>query len=91
MLVPKTMNKFESDFVKAKKQHKNIDLLKKIMELLANEIPLESKYLDHPLKGKWKGTRECHVENDWLLIYRIREKENEIWFERLGSHSQLFK
>jgi mRNA interferase YafQ len=91
MLTPRTMNKFESDLNKAKKQHKNIDLLKEILGLLAKEEPLDPKHLDHPLKGNRKGARECHIENDWLLIYRVRKQESEIWFECLGSHSELFK
>lgn len=90
MLKTKTMTQFEKDLKKAKKQHKNIDLLKKIIISLAKEETLDPKYLDHPLKGRWKGARECHIENDWLLIYRILKKEDEIWFERLGSHSELF-
>lgn len=72
------MNKFESDLAKAKKQRKNLNLLKEIIDFLTNEKQLDPKYLDHPLKGKWKGARECHVENDWLLIYRIRKSEKEI-------------
>ena len=85
------MTRFEKDLKKAKKQHKDIEGLKFIMKQLTAENQLEAKYLDHPLKGRWKGCRECHIENDWLLIYRVKKKENEIWFERLGSHSELFK
>lgn len=91
MLHPETMNQFERDLEKAKKQGKDMRKLKDIMRLLTEEKPLDPKNLDHPLKGNWKGCRECHIENDWLLIYRILRKENEIWFERLGSHSNLFK
>lgn len=91
MLALKTMHRFEKDLEKAKKQHKDIESLKTVIQQLAEEKPLTAQYLDHPLKGNWKGCRECHIENDWLLIYRIKRKENEIWFERLGSHSELFK
>ena len=90
MLDPKTMNKFERDLDKSKRQHKDTDKLKEIMNLLIEEKQLDPKYLDHPLKGRWKGCRECHVGNDWLLIYRILKTDKEIWFERLGSHSELF-
>ena len=91
MLESVTTTKFEKDLAKAKKQGKDTVFLKKIMKHLVEEKPLDPKYLDHPLKGKWKGFRECHVENDWLLIYRILKKENSIYFERLGTHSELFK
>jgi mRNA interferase YafQ len=91
MLTKKTMKKFEKDLDKAKRQHKNFDTLKQIMKTLAEEKSLNSKYLDHPLKGQWAGCRECHVENDRLLVYRVLKEEHEIWFERLRSHSELFK
>ena len=90
MLQPKTTNKFEKDLQKAKKQGRDIATLKQIMLSLMNEIPLNAKFLDHPLKGNWKNCRECHIQNDWLLIYRLLKQEKEIWFERLGSHSELF-
>lgn len=51
---------------------------------------LEKKYLDHSLGGNWKGSRECHVNPDVLLIYRISETENKLFLERFGSHSELF-
>jgi mRNA interferase YafQ len=91
MLKPDTVAQFERDLKKAKKQHKPLEKLKKIMQLLVEGKPLDPKYLDHSLQGNWKGARECHIENDWLLIYRIMKARNEIWFERLGSHSELFK
>lgn len=91
MLNVKTMNRFEKDLKKAIKQHRDIEELKTVMRRLAEQMPLGAEYLDHPLKGQWRGCRECHIENDWLLIYRLRKNENEIWFERLGTHSELFK
>jgi mRNA interferase YafQ len=50
---------------------------------------LERKYKDHKLKGRFKNRRECHIEPDWLLIYKIEGET--IFFERTGSHSELFK
>ena len=91
MLNIKTMTRFEKDLKKADKQHRDIEELKTVMRQLAEEKPLGAEYLDHPFKGQWRGCRECHIENDWLLIYRLRKKEGEIWFERLGTHSELFK
>ena len=63
--------------------------LKAIMEKLINEVALEAKFRDHKLLGELNDCRECHVENDWLLIYRIRD--GEISFIALGSHAELFK
>ncbi|MES2345730.1 MAG: type II toxin-antitoxin system YafQ family toxin [Chlamydiota bacterium] len=64
-------------------------LLKDIMLKLIYEEPLDSKHKDHKLTGNYRSHRECHIEPDWLLIYRITTKD--IFFERLGTHSDLFK
>lgn len=66
-----------------------MDKLKVVMAELISENQLNEKYLDHPLKGNFKGFRDCHVEPDWLLIYQI--KKPEIYFYRTGSHSEIFR
>lgn len=66
--------------------------LKQVMLLLiANDQPLPAEYLDHELKGEYQGFRECHIGGDFLLIYYVDEKHNEIEFARIGTHSELFK
>ena len=62
--------------------------LKTIMTKLVEEDVLDPKYKDHKLGGDYKNHRECHVEPDWLLIYRLTPKE--IHFVRTGTHSDLF-
>ena len=89
MLKIKTTNKFEKEYKKAIKSGKDIKKLDHIFFKLANELPLDKKYNDHPLKGNYKNRRECHIEPDWLLIYKL--DDNFIIFERTGSHSQLFR
>ena len=59
------------------------------MQRLQNEEVLDSKHNDHPLTGEFKDLRDCHVEPDWILIYRIAA--DTIYYERTGSHSDLFK
>jgi mRNA interferase YafQ len=56
---------------------------------LASGEKLDFKYRDHPLIGNYKEFRECHIENDWLLVYKITDEE--IIFERTGRHTDLFK
>lgn len=90
MLFPIKTTQFERDQKKAHKQHKNFELLEDVMRMLISEESLDAKYLDHPLKGPWKGCRDCHIQNDWVLIYRVNQKQKTIIFERLGSHSELF-
>ena len=55
---------------------------------LENQEPLDSKYKDHQLIGNWQGHRECHVESDWLLIYK--KSETHLYLAQTGSHSDLF-
>ena len=56
----------------AKKQNKDLDKLFEVIDILANGGTLDAKYRDHDLTGNYKGTRECHIEPDWLLIYEIQ-------------------
>lgn len=63
--------------------------LRDIMTKLTKEEPLDPKFRDHRLGGDYVNHRECHIEPDWLLIYRVTGKE--ISFVRTGTHSDLFK
>lgn len=83
-------SKFKRDLKLAKKQNKNIDLLFDIIEQLANQKILESKYHDHQLSGNFSDYRECHITPDWLLIYKIDNNQLVLLLNRLGSHSNLF-
>jgi mRNA interferase YafQ len=49
-----------------------------------------TQFKNHPLKSNWKGFFECHIEPDWLLIYRLNEDKEELELARTGSHSELF-
>lgn len=84
-------NQFKKDFKIAKKQNKNTDKLFDVINILANGETLDQKYKDHELIGEYKGMRECHIEPDWLLIYKIHEGTLVLLLQRLGSHSNLFK
>lgn len=83
-------NQFKKDYKLAKKQNKNLDKLFKVIDTLANGDTLDAKYKGHELTGNYKGTRECHIEPDWLLIYEIHEDVLILLLSRLGSHSNLF-
>ena len=84
-------NQFKKDLKFAKKQNKNLDKLFEAIDILANGGTLETKYRDLDLTGNYKGTRECHIEPDWLLIYEICGDVLVLMLYRLGSHSELFK
>jgi len=79
---------FKKDMKRQLRQGKDQKKLIAVVEILLAGRPLPAKHKDHPLKGSWRGRQDCHIEPDWILIYRI--KENELRLERTGSHSDLF-
>ena len=81
-------SQFRRDVKRRIRKGKNTEKLVRIIELLLSEKPLPIKYRDHPLRGKWVERKDCHVEPDWILIYR--HSEDELLLERTGSHSDLF-
>ena len=91
MLNPLYINQFVTDLKLAQKRGKNIEKLKAIIKLLINGDKLSIKFKDHQLIGNYANRRECHIESNWLLIYKVSQIEQEIIFERTGSHSDLFK
>ncbi|MGN1404633.1 MAG: type II toxin-antitoxin system YafQ family toxin [Erysipelotrichaceae bacterium] len=83
-------NRFKKDLKLAHKRGYNLNLLNEIVELLQKEIPLPEKNHDHPLSGDYSGFRECHIQPDWLLVYRVDKGELILFLSRTGTHSDLF-
>jgi mRNA interferase YafQ len=81
-------SQFKKDIKRQIKQGKDQKKLIAIVEQLLSGKALPPKNQDHPLRGLWKGRRDCHIEPDWILIYR--STEDELRLERTGSHSDLF-
>ena len=86
----KHTTQFKKDYKLAKKRHLDTDLLKDIITKLANSETLPDKYRDHALSGNWIGHRECHINPDWLLIYRYEDDVLVLTLARTGTHSDLF-
>ena len=89
MLVPAYTRQFEKDLKRMKRRGKDLEKLKMIVRCLIAEEPLDPLHREHKLIGNWQGRRECHVESDWLLIYKV--EESRIIFERSGTHADLFR
>lgn len=89
MRTPNYTAQFERDLRLLQRRGKDIEKLKQVLKALINEELLAERYRDHPLKGSYKNRRECHLEPDWLLIYKLND--DEIIFERTGRHSDLFE
>ena len=84
-------SQFKKDYKLAMKRGLPIEELDNVIRLLVEDDPLPEKYKDHDLSGSWKGFRECHIQPDWLLIYRFFNNNLILTLSRTGSHSDLFQ
>jgi len=82
-------NLFKRQVKLAKKRGLDIEKLQIVIQLLINDAPLTSKYRDHKLIGDFGGCRECHIEPDWLLIYRLTA-DGGLELVEMGTHADLF-
>lgn len=83
-------NRFKKDLKLAARRGYNLDLLDQVVETLAKREPLPEKNRDHLLSGDYAVFRECHIQPDWLFVYRIDEGELFPFLPRTGTHSDLF-
>lgn len=84
-------NKFKKDYKLAVKRGLKISLLEEVLKLLREEGKLPSKFKAHLLKGNYKGYWECHIQSDWLLIWKQEDDIKLVSLARTGTHSDLFK
>ena len=82
-------SKFKRDVKKVLSRGKDPEKLKRIIVKLMSGEPLPARNHDHRLIGNFKGTRECHIDPDWLLIYTV--SKTDLRLERTGTHSELFE
>ena len=81
-------SQFKKDVERMKRRGKDLSRLKEVLGKIISGQQLEAKYRDHVLVGQYQGTRECHIESDWLLIYELAQ--NEVVLIRTGTHADLF-
>ena len=89
MIFPVFTRQFEKDVKRVQRHGKNLLKMKIVVQALIAEESLDPIHRDHKLIGNWQGRHECHIESDWLLIYKLAE--DQIVFERTGTHSDLFR
>lgn len=82
--------KFKKSLKLAKKRGLDISLMENVVDTLLQGLPLDEKYRDHELKGKFKGFRECHIQPDWLLIYLQEDNILTLTLVDTGTHADLF-
>ena len=85
-----TTTRFDKDSKRLRKRGKDIARLLSVVDALRNRRALESRHRDHALSGDLQGWRDCHIEPDWVLVYRIDETSDELILGRSGTHSDLF-
>ena len=92
MLNIERTGQFKKDYKRKSKQIDDFSEFETVLRYLVNEEQLPKKYLDHSLNNcrQYMDARECHIQPDWLLIYRIKKKESVLRLIRTGSHSDLF-
>lgn len=92
MLKPEFTGQFKRDYKLAVKRGCDPKKLETVIRLLCSQKPLPRMYRDHPLEDSrnYKGMRECHIQPDWLLVYKIVEETLILKLIRTGSHSDLF-
>ena len=84
-------SQFKKDVKRLGKRGKALGKLKTVIELLIAGRDLPPQYLDHPLRGNYAGSRDCHVEPDWILIDTLEQNDAHVRFERTGTHGDLFR
>lgn len=86
----KPSSKYKKDYKRFRNNPKKLLKLFEVLKMLQNEIPIPEEYQPHMLKGYYAGHMECHIEDDFLLIW-FDPDTDQIDLVRLGSHSELFK
>ena len=89
MLTVRRLDIFKRDYKQARRKGKDLADLDALIVMLTREIPLPPEYRDHALHGEWAGHRECHIEGDWLLIYKVEGAT--LTLVRTGTHRELFR
>jgi mRNA interferase YafQ len=82
---------FKKDVKLAAQRGKDLEKLKAVLDRLIAGDALSAQYKDHPLRGNFAGSRDCHIESDWVLIYTLAENNTHVRFERSGTQSDLFR
>ena len=89
MYTPVYTKQFAKDLKLCNRRGKNLEKFKILARTLLSGQPLDPIHRDHKLVDNYLGRRDCHIESDWLLIYKIEDAR--LIFERTGTHSDLFK
>lgn len=90
MLKLKTTSRYDRDYRRIARRGKDMKKLAVVVNLLLAGQILPERYRDHPLRGTFKGFRECHIEDDWLLVYKKDQGELVLVLVFTGTHQDIF-
>ena len=90
MYTVRTTQLFDRNVKRCKQQGRNINLLKEVVDLLEENGCVPEEYKPHMLHDKYVGLWECHIEDDWLLVWRQNDNKLTLLLTNTGSHTELF-
>ena len=92
MRTPFYSSRFKKDYKLCQKRGCSMQKALAVMSDLESEIPLSPLLKEHPLIGDYSGCLECHIEPDWLLVYKTDDDADpkEVYFVRMGTHRDIF-
>ena len=82
--------RFKKERKLMRKRGRDLGKLTEVLDIIIKEKPLPPERENHPLHGEWKGSHECHIQGDWVLIYKINIEKRTVTFQSTGSHADLF-
>ena len=88
---PYYTNRIKKQLKTLEKRGYNMDLFKEVVEMLLDGKPLPPKHRDHPLRGNKRGYRDCHIQGDWVLVYKIDKGILTLILSETGTHSDIFE
>ena len=91
MYTLRTTQEFDKDVKRCKKNGRNMQLLRDVVELLAENGSVPESYKPHMLHDEYAGLWECHIEEDWLLVWRQNDKRLTLLLTHTGTHKELFQ
>lgn len=86
----RTTKEFDRDVKRCKQDGRNMQLLKEVVDLLVEDGSLPAEYKPHILHAEYAGLWECHIEDDWLLVWRQNDNKLTLLFTNTGTHQELF-
>ena len=90
MLRPELSSQFKQDYDLLIRRGYDITRLDAVVILLLKQATLEPRHRDHPLKGKWRGYRGCHIADDWVLVYKVNGDRLVLILSRTGTHVDIY-